>query len=87
MTKNFNDVVRGENGAAEELCQKIKNIAHSRVLRRSSRAPAAPSGRSAAGSAASSVNRLAGGEKIHVVPPSSQDEALSRYSVSGEVPR
>ena len=26
-------------------------------------------------------------EKIHVVPPSSQDEALSRYSVSGEVPR
>src|SRR5574338_703425 len=25
-------------------------------------------------------------EKIHVVPPSSQDEALSRYSVSGEVP-
>ena len=26
-------------------------------------------------------------EKNHVVPPSSQDEALSRYSVSGEVPR
>src|SRR5574338_1201 len=26
-------------------------------------------------------------EKIHVVPRSSQDEALSRYSVSGEVPR
>ena len=26
-------------------------------------------------------------EKIHVGPPSSQDEALSRYSVSGEVPR
>ena len=26
-------------------------------------------------------------EKSHVVPPSSQDEALSRYSVSGEVPR
>ena len=25
--------------------------------------------------------------KNHVVPPSSQDEALSRYSVSGEVPR
>src|SRR5574337_1256116 len=25
-------------------------------------------------------------EKNHVVPPSSQDEALSRYSVSGEVP-
>ena len=66
MTKNFNDVVRGENGAAEELCQKIKNIAHSRVLRRSSRAPAAPSGRSAAGSAASSVNRLAGGTSTSV---------------------
>ena len=26
-------------------------------------------------------------EKNHVVPPSSQDEALSRYSASGEVPR
>src|SRR5574337_799874 len=26
-------------------------------------------------------------EKNHVVPPSSQDEALSRYRVSGEVPR
>ena len=26
-------------------------------------------------------------EKNHVAPPSSQDEALSRYSVSGEVPR
>ena len=26
-------------------------------------------------------------EKNHVGPPSSQDEALSRYSVSGEVPR
>ena len=26
-------------------------------------------------------------EKNHVVPSSSQDEALSRYSVSGEVPR
>src|SRR5574337_1203149 len=26
-------------------------------------------------------------EKNHVVPPSSQDEARSRYSVSGEVPR
>ena len=26
-------------------------------------------------------------EKTHVVPPSSQDEALCRYSVSGEVPR
>ena len=26
-------------------------------------------------------------EKNPVVPPSSQDEALSRYSVSGEVPR
>ena len=26
-------------------------------------------------------------EKIHVVPPSSQDEALSHYSVPGEVPR
>ena len=26
-------------------------------------------------------------EKNHVVPPSSQDEALSRYSVSGQVPR
>ena len=26
-------------------------------------------------------------EKNHVVPPSSRDEALSRYSASGEVPR
>ena len=26
-------------------------------------------------------------EKNHVAPPSSQDEALSRYSASGEVPR
>src|SRR5574339_352621 len=26
-------------------------------------------------------------KKNHVAPPSSQDEALSRYSVSGEVPR
>ena len=26
-------------------------------------------------------------EKNHVVPPSSLDEVLSRYSVSGEVPR
>ena len=26
-------------------------------------------------------------EKNHVAPPPSQDEALSRYSVSGEVPR
>ena len=26
-------------------------------------------------------------EKNHVAPPSSQDEALSRYSVSGEIPR
>ena len=25
--------------------------------------------------------------KNHVAPPSSQDEALSRYSASGEVPR
>ena len=26
-------------------------------------------------------------DKNHEAPPSSQDEALSRYSVSGEVPR
>ena len=66
MTKNFNDVVRGENGAAEELCQKIKNIAHSRALRRpSSRPSASPAGRPA-GSSASSVNRLAGGASTSV---------------------
>ena len=34
-----------------------------------------------------SLQKIAELEKNHVGPPSSQDEALSRYSVSGEVPR
>ena len=35
----------------------------------------------------SSKKVLESKRKNHVAPPSSQDEALSRYSASGEVPR
>ena len=38
-------------------------------------------------SLADTEKQLYGKHAPHVAPPSSQDEALSRYSVSGEVPR
>ena len=49
--------------------------------------PSLPSAPALPGTPALSLALSSALEKNPVAPPSSQDEALSRYSVSGEVPR